>query len=91
APTRQIDFSIFKTTHITERVSLQLRAEIFNIFNFRDLAPPNGGLGAPIGASNVVASSGLGQITQTLDVFNGAPGIGTGAPRNVQLAAKIVF
>jgi hypothetical protein len=65
--------------------------EIFNLFNTRDLAPPYGGLGAPVGSSNVVSSSGLGQITQTLDLFNGAPGIGTGAPRNVQLGLKIIF
>ncbi len=80
-PTKQVDFSIFKTIHFTERVSLQLRSEIFNIFNTRNLSPPN----------NVVAGSGLGQVTSTLDVYNGAPGIGTGAPRNVQLAGKIVF
>jgi hypothetical protein len=30
-------------------------------------------------------------MTSTLDIGNGAPGIGTGAPRNVQLAAKITF
>jgi len=85
-PTYQVDFSVFKNTKITERLNLQLRVEIFNLFNTRDLGvnptnPPN----------NKLSSSGLGQITQTLDVANGAPGIGTGAPRNVQLAAKIIF
>ncbi len=80
-PTYQVDFSVFKNTHITERVNAQLRLEIFNIFNTRDLAPPN----------NSVSGSGLGQITQTLDVYNGAPGIGTGAPRNIQLALKLLF
>jgi hypothetical protein len=89
--TEQVDFSVFKNTKITERVTAQLRMEIFNLFNTRDLAPPYGGLGAPVGSSNVVSSSGLGQITQTLDLFNGAPGIGTGAPRNVQLGLKIIF
>jgi Carboxypeptidase regulatory-like domain len=90
-PTYQVDFSVFKNTNLTEHIKTQLRMEIFNIFNTRDLAPPYGGLGAPVGSTNVVSSSGLGQITQTLDVFNGAPGIGTGAPRNVQLALKIIF
>jgi Carboxypeptidase regulatory-like domain len=81
-PTYQVDFSVFKNTKITERLNLQLRVEIFNLFNTRDLALlPN----------NVVTGSGLGQVTQTLDLYNGAPGIGTGAPRNVQLAAKLVF
>ena len=80
-PTYQVDFSAFKTNQITERLKLQLRVEIFNLFNTRDLAPPNG----------TATSSGLGQVTQTLDVYNGAPGIGTGAPRNIQLAAKLIF
>lgn len=79
--TEQVDFSVFKNNKIRENVNLQLRVEIFNLFNTRDLSLPN----------NVLTSSGLGQVTQTLDVYNGAPGIGTGAPRNVQLAAKIVF
>lgn len=80
-PTYQVDFSIFKTFKIRERISLQLRGEIFNLFNTRDLSGPN----------NTATSSGLGQVTSTLDIGNGAPGIGTGAPRNVQLAAKITF
>ena len=79
--TQQVDFSVFKNNRISEHVNLQLRVEIFNLFNTRDLSLP----------SNTVGSSGLGQVTQTLDLYNGAPGIGTGAPRNVQLAAKLVF
>jgi hypothetical protein len=80
-PTYQVDFSVFKNTRLTERINTQLRLEIFNILNTRDLSPP----------TNSVSSSGLGQVTSTLDVYNGAPGIGTGAPRNVQLALKILF
>ena len=78
--TYQVDFSVFKNNKITERFTTQLRAEIFNIFNTRDLSPPNNTYG-----------SGNGQVTSTLDVNNGAPGIGTGAPRNVQLALKLIF
>lgn len=80
-PTHQIDFSMFKNIRITEHVSAQLRAEIFNIFNFRNLAEPN----------NNISGSALGQVLTTYDVTFGAPGIGPGAPRNVQLAAKIIF
>jgi hypothetical protein len=78
---KQVDFSIFKTIKLREKISLQLRGEIYNLFNTLNLSGP----------STYVAGSGLGQVTSTLDVGNGAPGIGTGAPRNVQLAAKIVF
>jgi hypothetical protein len=85
-PTYQVDFSVFKNNRITERVNLQLRVEIFNIFNTRDL-----GVVVGVPPNNTVTGSGLGQITQTLDSANGAPGIGTGAARNVQLAAKVIF
>jgi hypothetical protein len=80
-PIHDVDFSVFKNTHITERFNVQLRAEIFNLFNSRILAPPN----------TTFTSSSLGQITSTLDVYNGNNGIGTGAPRNVQLALKLIF
>jgi hypothetical protein len=81
--TKQIDFSVFKNFAITEHARLQFRAEIFNIFNFVDYA--NG-----VGGNNVQGSN-LGQIGSTYDVNFGAPGIGPGAPRNVQLALKFLF
>ncbi len=79
--THQIDFSLFKNFKVKERVTIQFRAEIFNLFNFRNLSEP----------VNNVSSSSLGQITSTYDVSYGSPGIGTGAPRNVQLALKVIF
>ena len=36
-----IDFAVTKDTHLTERVRLQLRAELFNIFNHPNFALPN--------------------------------------------------
>jgi len=80
-PTKQIDFSMFKNFQIGEKFRLQLRAEIFNIFNFVNYSGPTASF----------TSGTLGQSTSTYDVGFGAPGIGPGAPRNVQLAAKIVF
>jgi Carboxypeptidase regulatory-like domain len=79
--TRQIDLSIFKNFSIVEHVALQLRAEIFNIFNYVNYAGP---------ATNLQGSN-LGQSGSTYDVSFGAPGIGPGAPRNVQLSAKVIF
>jgi Carboxypeptidase regulatory-like domain len=79
--TKQIDFSVFKNFPITEHARLQFRAEIFNIFNFTNYAGP----------ANNVQGSNLGQVGATYDVSFGAPGIGPGAPRNVQLAVKVLF
>ena len=87
-PTHQIDFSVFKNISITERVKLQLRAEIFNIFNFRNLEGLNPNVQGP---QQTVSGSNLGLVSATYDVGFGAPGIGPGAPRNIQLAGKIIF
>lgn len=76
-----VDFSIFKNTPITERVSAQLRAEIFNLFNRLNLGTP---------AASVGSGAGNGLITGTRRGGD-APGIGFGEPRNVQLALKLIW
>jgi len=39
-PFRQLDFSLFKNTSITERVKLELRFEFYNLFNHPNFANP---------------------------------------------------
>lgn len=41
------DFSVWKITGLTERVSLDFRAEFFNLFNRVQFAPPNTSFGGP--------------------------------------------
>src|SRR5579862_1297102 len=77
-----IDFSVFKNTPITERISTQFRVEIFNLFNQLNLANPNGSFDA---------GAGFGLIGATRASNAGNPGIGPGEPRNVQLALKIIW
>ncbi len=60
---------------------MQLRLEMFNLFNTINWANPGGVMSA---------STAFGVITNTRNA-NSAPGIGAGEPRNVQLAAKIIF
>jgi hypothetical protein len=76
-----VDFSVFKNTPITERVSTQLRVEMFNIFNHRNLPVPN----------STFSSGSFGRISDTIGDYNGATGIGAGEPFNVQLALKLIF
>jgi len=37
---KTVDVSVFKTTRLTERTSIQLRAEVFNVFNITNWANP---------------------------------------------------
>ena len=77
-----VDFSVFKDTHLGERVNLQLRAEMFNLFNRVNYAPPGEG---------DVAVNGDFTLGDTIGDYNGAPGIGAGEAFNMQLGAKITF
>jgi len=74
-----VDFSVIKNIPLRERLKLQVRADMFNIFNRINLASGAGSVG------------GGGVINDTIGDFNGAPGIGPGEPFNIQLAAKIIF
>jgi hypothetical protein len=76
-----VDFSVVKDTKISHGVTLQLRAEMFNLFNRINLAP----VGAP------QTSAGGNSSTSTIGAFFGAPGIGPGEPFNTQFAGKIIF
>jgi Carboxypeptidase regulatory-like domain len=78
---KTVDLSVFKTTKIDGRVSLQARLEIFNVFNWTNWANPG---------STLSSSTTLGLLTNTRE-GNNAPGIGSGEPRNIQLALKLIF
>lgn len=73
---QDIDFSISKNTLIKERVSLQFRAEAFNLFNHPNLGQPQ----------NNLAVSTFGQITSTRTVRGDL-----GSSRQLQLGLKLIF
>jgi hypothetical protein len=99
------DFSLTKTSHITEKMTMELRADFFNIFNHPNLCNPlMPGFGIDVfGSSHVVGNrlvSGLDPTvngpqfmttTATPDVGNGNPYLGGGGPRGAQLAAHFNF
>jgi hypothetical protein len=91
---KEFNFSIFKDTALAEHVTLQLRAEFFNLLNhpnFSNPLLPNfiGDIGAPDAATG--QHSGYYSLTATGDVGIGNPFLGGGGPRGVQFAAKITF
>jgi hypothetical protein len=76
-----VDFSLFKYTHITEKINTEFRAEVFNLFNQSNLAGPG---------TSAFSTSSFGIITNTAQA-TGNPGLGYGEPFNVQFALKILF
>jgi len=74
-----VDLSVFKNTKIGERLTIQLRAEMFNLFDRNNFAPPSPSVG------------GSSQLSDTIGDFNGAPGIGAGEAFNTQFGGKVIF
>jgi hypothetical protein len=97
---KEWDLAIYKTTAITERLNVQLRAEFMNVLNHPNFANPflpafiadAGAGGFHIVNGREVAGSGGGYpITATGDVGIGNPFLGGGGPRGIQLAARFTF
>jgi hypothetical protein len=93
---RNFDFSVFKTTPITERIKLQMRAEFFNIFNHPNFASPLlPGFSADASFNGIDPVTGRGidflPITVTPDVGIGNPFLGGGGSRNIQFAIRLEF
>ena len=87
----QWDFALHRDFPLGEHLKFQFRAELFNVLNHPNLAPPTGALTSPY--------FGLSQQTLTQGLSNSISGAGAalsplyqfGAPRSVQLALKLTF
>jgi outer membrane receptor protein involved in Fe transport len=88
---KQLDFSVFKDTKLGERVTMQLRAEVFNLFNHPNFSNPILPSGIADAGFNGPNNGGFLPITTTADVGPGNPFLGGGGPRGIQLAAKFTF
>jgi hypothetical protein len=92
---KELNFSIFKTTPLTERLNLQLRAEFFNLFNHPNFSNPVLPAFITDPATNGLSSTGRGvgylPLTATADVGVGNPFLGGGGPRGIQFVLKFIF
>ncbi len=99
---KEWNFAVYKTTMLTERLSMQLRADFFNIVNHPNFANPflpafiadAGARGFQVVNGREVGGTAAGTgypITATGDVGIGNPFIGGGGPRGIQLAAVFRF
>lgn len=89
-PVFQWDFAVHRDFHIHDSLSLQFRAEVFNVLNHPNFAPPVGD----------ISSAQFGLSTQTLGQYlsGGTLGAGgfsplyqIGGPRSMQFALRLSF
>ena len=86
---RDWDLSVAKNWKFKERLTVQFRAEVFNILNHPTFANPFGpaGLSANDASSNALFGCGC----ATPDQAAPNPVLGTGANRSIQLGLKLLF
>ena len=75
------DFSMSKSTKLGEHLTLQLRAEFFNILNHPNFT----------GINNNLAGSNPGLAAFTPDLGASNPVLGSGGSRHIQLGAKFIW
>jgi hypothetical protein len=85
----QVDLTLRRQFKLRERLSLQARADLFNIFNHPNFGPPTNYLTSPLfGQSTQMLGASLGSGGQTGGLN---PLYQIGGPRSAQLALKLLF
>ena len=89
--------SLIQNTKITERLSVELRWEVYNLFNRANFhyLPDNTFLGScntvlP-GGGCAASEHAFGTIVKTSDVAAGNPVIAQGGPRNMNFSLRFTF
>jgi len=83
-----MDFALQKTVRLTEKLSMDVRAEAFNALNHTPLGDP--------GNLDILGGPSFGQITSTVG-YNGnndnffKPNTGSGLPRQIEFMMRLNF
>jgi hypothetical protein len=86
-----LDLSVFKNFHFTERFGAQLRWEVFNVFNIPIAANPSGASSFVNTGNTPGPNAVFGASFLTPDFAAGNPLIGSGSQRVMQLGLKLTF
>jgi hypothetical protein len=78
---KNVDLSILKETRVGEKMRIQSRFEMFNVFNTTNLSLPERRLMDPF----------FGRSSRTADAAGASPGIGGGGPRAIQVALRLIY
>jgi Carboxypeptidase regulatory-like domain/TonB dependent receptor len=92
----QADFSLMKDFAVHEKMKLQFRVDLFNIFNHPNFGPPDGGLCTAVSGptatlpAQCTINTNFGRVGGTIADTNGSQ-IGTGTARQAQFSLKFTF
>lgn len=93
-PVSQLDFALRRELKVKESLRVQIKGEVFNIFNHPNFADPDGSLGTD-GVPNTffgVSNSMFGRSLGTGSVNGGLnPLYQIGGPRSMQFSLKVLF
>ena len=79
------DLSLIKIFKFHERVSLEARAEFFDVLNHPNFAGADGNL------SDSTPTNTVGQVAYTTDIAASNPVVGSGGARHIQFGLKIIW
>jgi len=88
---KNVDFSVFKTFTVKERLRFQARFEMFNLFNHPVFANPSGASNGWLNGIDPSNPGAFGSAGGTPDIAAGNNLIGSGSARVMQLGLKILF
>jgi len=86
----QFDLSGMKNFAVTEKVTVQFRADIFNLFNHPNFTSPDGGICTAVGIGSCTPNANFGRVGQTIADANGTQ-IGGGTARQTQFSLRFSF